>query len=72
MSTLAKHLPALLLLAIAAGFVGSLAAIGAITGTDAVTVFLAVLAPVATVIGVKIGATSASTIPPSPPAAKVQ
>lgn len=63
MKTLAQHLPAILVLAIAAGFLGALAAISAITGTEAVTVFLAVLAPVATVIGVKIGTTA--TISPT-------
>jgi len=67
-STLTKHLPALILLAITAAFMGALVAIGDVPGKTAVIVFLAVLAPVAAVIGVKYGATAASggTVPASP------
>lgn len=61
MTTLAKHLPAIFVLAIASGFLGALVAIGGITGKYAVTVFLAVLTGVGTLIGMKIGATATTT-----------
>ena len=66
MTTLGKHLPALLVLGIVAGFLGALTAIGAITGHYAVTVLLAVLAVVGTALGFKIGATAAASTTPAP------
>jgi hypothetical protein len=65
MKTVAAHLPALIVLGIAAGLVGALAAIGAITGTEALTVFLAVLAPTAALFGVKYGATASAAAAPT-------
>jgi hypothetical protein len=70
MNTFLKHLPALIVLAIIAGTIGALAAIGTITGTQALTFLGYGVVVAGTLMGVRIGATAASTTTPvTPPAA---